>query len=282
MSNFLLFPRLSGDAVEKAVVVMQRLDPLTLKHDWAGKVEFDNRTFDQVSKEGDVGSIYPIEKIEVLALKLEECIGQNGGALNEEPSNAIKIKVENNWAKILHSELPISPNEAANPEVWHSFSCFFCPHLVSWRWGKYDQAIPHFRWYSVEAANRQTFRRLWWRAELLRDNNITEPYSLLEKMYEDELVGFTDQAKISMHRSITLEVARQHLDNIDPETGSSYINNKKGGKLAPRTDFFRLFQKIVLRTASQKDPAFIESTNLASSFVKECLNEAKIAYNHVT
>ena len=282
MSNFFLFPRLSGDAVEKAVIAMQRLDPLTLKNDWAGKVEFDNRTFDQVSKEGDVGSIYPIEKIEAIVLKLEECIEKNNGSLDKEPNNTLKIKVENNWAKILHSELPISPSEAANPEVWHSFSCFFCPHLVSWRWGKYEQEIPHFRWYSVEAANRQTFRRLWWRAELLYDKNNTEPYSLLEKMYEDELVGFTDQAKISMHRLITLEVARKQLNNIDPETGSSRINNQKGEKLAPRTDFFRLLQKIVLRAASQKEPAFIESTNLASSFVEECLNEAKISYNNVT
>ncbi len=282
MSNFFLFPRLAGAAVEKAVVVMQRLDPITLEKEWASKVQFDNRSFEQISKEGDVGTAYPLEKIETVAKKLEECLRKNGGNLGEEPSNATKVNVENAWARTLHSELPIAPSEAANPEVWHSFSCFYCPHLVSWRWGKYEQATPHFRWYSAEAANRQTFRRLWWRAELLKDKDNPKPYSLLEQMYEDELVGFTDQATISMHRSITLEVARQHLKNIDEKTGSAHIDNRKGDKLAPRTEFFRLFQKIVLRTAGQQDPAFIENTNQATAFVAECLNEAKKSYVHAS
>lgn len=282
MSDFFLFPRLAGAAVEKAVVVMQQLDPVTLEKDWARKVEFENRTFEQISNEGDVGTAYPLEKIEAVAKKLDECLYSNGGALVEEPSNMTKVNVENAWARTLHSELPIAPSEAANPEVWHSFSCFYCPHLVSWRWGKYEQATPHFRWYSAEAANRQTFRRLWWRAELLKDKDNPSPYSLLEKMYEDELVGFTDQATISMHRSITLEVARQHLMNLDEATGYSCISNNKGEKLAPRTEFFRLFQKIVLRAAGQQDPAFIESTNQSAAFVADCLNEAKKAYNHVT
>ena len=282
MSNFFLFPRLSGGPVEKAVVVMQQLDPVTLKNEWAQKVEFDNRSFDQITKEGDIGTAYPIEKILVVVKKLEDCVRQNGGNLGEEPNNSIKVAVENAWARTLHSDLPIAPSEAANPEVWHSFSCYFCPQLVSWRWGTYIQPTPHFRWYSAESANRQTFRRLWWRAELLKDNENPAPYTLLDQMYEDELVGFTDQATISMHRAITLEVARQHLKNLDKDTGSSRINNKRGEKLAPRTEFFRLFQKIILRTASQKDPAFIESTNQAIAFVEECLNEAKKNYVHAS
>jgi len=282
MSNFFLFPRLAGAAVEKAVVVMQQLDATTLAKDWARKVEFDNRSFEQITKEGDVGTAYPLEKIEIVAKKLEDCLRKNGGSLGEEPSNSIKVNVENAWARTLHSELPISPSEAANPEVWHSFSCFYCPHLVSWRWGKYEQATPHFRWYSAEAANRQTFRRLWWRAELLKDKDQPNPYSLLEQMYEDELVGFTDQATISMHRDITLEVARQHLKNLDQQTGAARIKNKNGEEFAPRTDFFRLFQKIVLRTAGQQDPAFIETTNQATAFVSGCLDEAKKTYVHAS
>jgi hypothetical protein len=71
MSNFFLFPRLAGAAVEKAVVVMQQLDPITLEKEWARKVQFDNRSFEQISKEGDVGTAYPLEKIEAVAKKLE-------------------------------------------------------------------------------------------------------------------------------------------------------------------------------------------------------------------
>jgi hypothetical protein len=85
-----------------------------------------------------------------------------------------------------------------------------------------------------------------------------------------------------MHRSITLEVARQHLKNLDEKTGSAHIDNRKGDKLAPRTEFFRLFQKIVLRNAGQQDPAFIENTNQASAFVADCLNEAKKTYVHAS
>ena len=282
MPDYKLFPRLSGIAVENAVVAMQRLDPITLKDKWAGKVEFDNRHFEDAIEYGDVGTAVKPDIIEAVIMKLDECLRKNGGNLGEEPSNTTKVNVENAWARTLHSDLPIAPSEAANPEVWHSFSCFYCPHLVSWRWGKYEQTTPHFRWYSAEAANRQTFRRLWWRAELLKNADSAEPYALLEKMMEDELVGFTDQATISMHRAITLEVARQHLENLNGETGSAWVDkmNKNGVLLAPRTEFFRQFQKIVLRTAGQKDPTFIESTNQAKEFVEGCLKTAKKSFVH--
>jgi hypothetical protein len=282
MPDYKLFPRLSGVAVENAVVAMQRLDPLTLKEKWAAKVEFENKNFEDAIEYGDVGTAVKPEVIEATVKKLDECLRNNGGNLGEEPDNSIKVNVENAWARTLHSELPIAPSEAANPEVWHTFSCFYCPHLVSWRWGKYEQATPHFRWYSAEAANRQTFRRLWWRAELLMDADSAEPYALLERMMEDELVGFTDQATISMHRAITLEVARQHLGNLDKETGSAFVDkaNKNGELLAPRTEFFRQFQKVVLRTAGQKDPTFIESTDQAKAFVQSCLKTTKKTFIH--
>lgn len=284
MPDYKLFPRLSGVAVENAVVAMQRLDPITLKEKWAGKVEFDNRHFEQVIDYGDVGTAVKSEIIEAVVKKLNDCLGKNGGNLGEKPSDATQVNVENAWARTLHSELPIAPSEAANPEVWHSFSSFYCPHLVSWRWGKYEQTTPHFRWYSAESANRQTFRRLWWRAELLKDADSDNPYTLLESMMEDELVGFTDQATISMHRAITLEVARQHLGNLDKETGSAIVDqvNKNGELLAPRTGFFRQFQKIVLRTAGQKDPSFIESTNQAKAFVESCIKTAKKSFVHAS
>lgn len=282
MPDYKLFPRLSGVAVENAVVAMQRLDPVTLKEKWAGKVEFDNKNFEDAIEYGDVGTAVRPEVIEGIVKKLEDCLRKNGGNLGEDPSNVVKVNIENAWARTLHSELPIAPSEAANPEVWHTFSCFYCPHLVSWRWGKYEQPTPHFRWYSAEAANRQTFRRLWWRAELLMDADSAEPYGLLESMMEDELVGFTDQATISMHRAITLEVARQHLGNLDKVTGSAFVDkaNKNGELLAPRTEFFRQFQKIVLRTAGQKDPSFIESTNQAKAFVESCLKTTKKTFIH--
>ncbi len=284
MPDYKLFPRLSGVAVENAVVAMQRLDPVTLKEKWAGKVEFDNKNFEDAIEYGDVGTAVRPEVIGGIVKKLEDCLRTNGGNLGEDPSNVVKVNVENAWARTLHSELPIAPSEAANPEVWHTFSCFYCPHLVSWRWGKYEQPTPHFRWYSAEAANRQTFRRLWWRAELLMDADSAEPYGLLESMMEDELVGFTDQATISMHRAITLEVARQHLGNLDKVTGSAFVDkaNKNGELLAPRTEFFRQFQKIVLRTAGQKDPSFIESTNQAKAFVESCLKTTKKTFIHAS
>jgi len=282
MFDYKLFPRLSGVAVENSVVAMQRLDPITLNEKWAAKVEFENKNFEEVIEYGDVGTAVKPEVIEAAVKKLNECLRNNGGNLGEEPDNSIKVNVENAWARTLHSELPIAPSEAANPEVWHTFSCFYCPHLVSWRWGKYEQTTPHFRWYSAEAANRQTFRRLWWRAELLKDVESAKPYALLERMLEDELVGFTDQATISMHRFITLEVARQHLENLDEVTGAAWVDkqNKNGELLAPRTEFFRQFQKIVLRSAGQKDPTFIESTNQAKEFVESCLKTTQKTFIH--
>lgn len=279
MPDYKLFPRLSGVGVENAVVAMQRLDPITLKEKLAGRVEFDNKSFEEAIEYGDVGTAVKLEIIEAVSKKLDDCLRKNGGNLGEDPDDTIKVNVENAWARTLHSELPIAPSEAANPEVWHSFSCFYCPHLVSWRWGKYEQTTPHFRWYSAEAANRQTFRRLWWRAELLKDVDSAEPYALLESMMEDELVGFTDQATISMHRAITLEVARQHLKNLDEKTGAAWID-KNNLKKAPRTAFFRQFQKIVLRTAGQKDPTFIESTNQAKEFVESCLKTTQKTFIH--
>jgi hypothetical protein len=65
-------------------------------------------------------------------------------------------------------------------------------------------------------------------------------------------------------------------------SGSASVDkaNKNGELLAPRTEFFRQFQKIVLRTAGQKDPTFIESTNQAKVFVEACLKTAKKSFVH--
>lgn len=70
-------------------------------------------------------------------------------------------------AYLLHTELGITPHEAGHREVW---ACLTAAHLLdvaAWRWGGIRD-----RNRVNGDVNRDTFRRLWWRVEVLHDPSL--------------------------------------------------------------------------------------------------------------
>jgi len=65
-------------------------------------------------------------------------------------------------ANLLHQSLPMSPHEAAHEEVWSYLTCCWLLDVAIWRFGP-DAPDDRF----VGHLNRNAFRRLWWRAEIL-------------------------------------------------------------------------------------------------------------------
>src|SRR5262249_20632544 len=90
-----------------------------------------------------------------------------------------------------------SEYEASLVEVWQFIACVMLPDIVRWRFpGEKDPPItPEERFLGT---NRNTFRRLWWRAHLLRDpDQRQDPYWLLKGTIEDVLSSFLDRAGMS-------------------------------------------------------------------------------------
>ncbi|TDH46680.1 hypothetical protein E2F47_27105 [Mycobacterium eburneum] len=69
---------------------------------------------------------------------------------------------EGRAARLLRERLVITPNEASYEEVWSYLTCCWLLDVAVWRFGA--QADKRRFLGNV---NRNTFRRLWWRAEIL-------------------------------------------------------------------------------------------------------------------
>ena len=84
---------------------------------------------------------------------------------------------EGRTARLVREHLDISPNEASHEEVWSYLTCCWLLDVAVWRFG-----VNADRRRFVGNVNRNTFRRLWWRAEVLG------PDVDLTQLGEDELV----------------------------------------------------------------------------------------------
>lgn len=99
-------------------------------------------------------------------------------------------RFEAECARMLHSELRISPHEAGHREVW---GCLTGAHLLDvavWRW----DGITDERRVNGDV-NRDTFRRLWWRYEILGEK--MQPPDGLRALGEDEVQAVLERPGVS-------------------------------------------------------------------------------------
>lgn len=110
---------------------------------------------------------------------------------------------EGRLARLLHDHLPMSPNEASHEEVWSYLTCCWLLDVAAWRFGR-DADKRRF----IGDVNRNTFRRLWWRAETLG------PAVDLTLLGEDELVNITERPTIAGDRRLARAVALEFLARV--------------------------------------------------------------------
>lgn len=117
---------------------------------------------------------------------------------------------EGRAARLLRESLPMSANEASHEEVWSYLTCCWLLDVAVWRFGV-DADERRF----IGNVNRNTFRRLWWRAEILG------PEIDLTKLGEDELVNIMERPTIASDRRLARTVALEFLARVDEGAADS-------------------------------------------------------------
>ncbi|MFL0274641.1 hypothetical protein [Mycobacterium sp. SMC-19] len=110
---------------------------------------------------------------------------------------------EGRGARLLRESLPMSANEASHEEVWSYLTCCWLLDVAVWRFGA-DADKRRF----IGNVNRNTFRRLWWRAEILG------PDIDLTQLGEDELVNIMERPTIASDRRLARTVALEFLARV--------------------------------------------------------------------
>jgi hypothetical protein len=116
------------------------------------------------------------------------------------------MTVDGPMARVLHQRLPMTPNEAAREEVWSYITCCWLLDVALWRWGA---DAPERRF--LGDVNRNAFRRLWWRAEVLGGG------VPLERMREDELVSIMERPTIAGDRRLARSIALEFLRRAESD-----------------------------------------------------------------
>lgn len=118
---------------------------------------------------------------------------------------------EGECGRLLHEELGISPHEAGHREVW---ACLTATHLLdvaAWRWGGISE-----RKRVNGDINRDTFRRLWWRYEILQDPAL--PWDRFGGLGEDEIVAIVERPGVAGNPEVARAIVRGFHRRLEAES----------------------------------------------------------------
>lgn len=125
---------------------------------------------------------------------------------------------EGRGARLVRDLLPMTPHEASHEEVWSFLTCCWLLDIAFWRFGRgADEArfIGHL--------NRNTFRRMWWRGEILG------PQVDLTRLGEDELVSIMERPTIASDRRLARSVAREFLARVESDAAAERMKLMREG-----------------------------------------------------
>ena len=108
-------------------------------------------------------------------------------------------------ARVLHETMLITPYEAGHEEVWTFLTLALLLDVAAWRYPNLnDERV-------VGTVDRNTFRRLWWRAHIL--NEPATEWNGLYGLGEDELVQIMERPTLwgqpMLARALALRFARE-------------------------------------------------------------------------
>jgi hypothetical protein len=111
---------------------------------------------------------------------------------------------EGRAARLLRGVLDMTPHEASHEEVWSYLTCCWLLDVAVWRFGA-DASVDRY----LGHINRNTFRRMWWRAEVLG------PEVDLTHLGEDELVNIMERPTLFSDRRLAQSIASEFLARVD-------------------------------------------------------------------
>jgi len=108
----------------------------------------------------------------------------------------------------LHENVPAPRGELLRNEVWQYFTCSLVPDVVCWRWRKGDEQ-PHPDRFS--GGVRNSLGRLWRRADVLRDERLRDPWTLVKMLSEDNVTTIIERPRVARNRLVVREASRAFL-----------------------------------------------------------------------
>jgi hypothetical protein len=117
-------------------------------------------------------------------------------------------------AIVLHASMGIRPSEAVRAGVWAFLGCVLLPDLVRWRFSGDRTGLDRF--LGKQRGIRNTFGRLWWRAELLGAGDGEEGRSrarrYMDILGEDQLVQITERPEMAANRRVARAIAESYVN----------------------------------------------------------------------
>ena len=156
-------------------------------------------------------------------------------------------------APVVRSALDLTPHEAAHEGAWTYLTCCWLLDIAVWRFGTgadTGRFLGH--------VNRNTFRRLWWRAEILGDGID------LSRLGEDELVNIMERPTLTADPFVARTVAAEFLSAVDAAPGIQ------------RAQLMREGTKRLLRLTPFVDLSCLEDRQLVER-VRVCFAQATAA-----
>jgi hypothetical protein len=111
----------------------------------------------------------------------------------------------------LHSLLPITRYQASRKGLWHYLAIFVCPEYVKKRWVK----TPDFSSRFVNRWSRNAIGRLWWWAELTKNNDNDDSYEFTKSITEQRFNLWVLDKMSASNKTLTLELCRVHSEWAD-------------------------------------------------------------------
>lgn len=149
--------------------------------------------------------------------------------------------------RILHEQMQIVPADAASTEVWNFVSLVVLPDIAVWR-------FPSRAENRILGHPRNTFRRLWWRGEVVGPDLIDAPAGL----GEDELVNIMERPTLAANPVIARALA-ERIVALDADLGIA------------RSEVMRDVAKRVLRLQASVNLDVLSREQL-DAVVTRCLN----------
>jgi hypothetical protein len=155
----------------------------------------------------------------------------------ETQRNRTKFDIE--AAVYLHASLPAPRGELLRNEVWQYIASSLLPDIVCWRWRAPGEEPGPDRFLG---GVRNTFGRLWRRADVLRDDRLNDPWILVRSLSEDNVAAIIERPKVARHRLLVREASRAFLLRRD-------LAEQLGVKSPVQTYLRQLMMRITRRGA---------------------------------
>jgi hypothetical protein len=237
----LLYPRLARELARPRIPPLRDLAPADLLA--RADLLLDDHTYAPIGgrqvTEEELGQLLP-EATRIA----HEC------GFPDERREASRIAFDRRMARFLHERMEITPHQAADEEIWTHLTLGPLVALAAWRFpGLPDDRV-------IGRGPRNTFRRLWWRAEILGPLAWEE-----EVLREDETVQIMERSYLTASPPVARALAAAFRRRVaaSPEVRRMDLMRDALKRVNRLTPFITLEALDETEMAVQLDAAFADA-----------------------